>query len=96
MYLARGELCVRPLGRGFAWLDTGTAEDLMAAAEFVHAIEARQGLKIGCIEEAAIQAGFVHDEAGFARLVDAMPKNGYREYVEAVWQEAVKARRTPA
>jgi glucose-1-phosphate thymidylyltransferase len=86
-YMARGALRAVQLGRGFAWLDTGTPESLLDAANFVFAIEARQGLKIGCIEEAAIRMGFIHTEAHYYALTHAMPNSSYRRYVEGVWAE---------
>jgi glucose-1-phosphate thymidylyltransferase len=67
IYLAQGNLEVRVMGRGYAWLDTGTHESLMQAGHFVQAIEDRQGLKIGCIEEIAWEMGFIDDE-GLKRL----------------------------
>ena len=87
VYLERDELNVHVLGRGIAWFDTGTHASLLESSNFVHAIEARQGLKIGCIEEAAIRKGFVKSEEDFARLVRDMPQTSYRDYVEAVWKE---------
>ncbi|MBL7809670.1 MAG: glucose-1-phosphate thymidylyltransferase RfbA [Saprospiraceae bacterium] len=79
-YLAKGSLEVRVMGRGYAWLDTGTHESLMQAGQFVQAIEDRQGLKIGCIEEAAWEMGFIPDE-GLERLAHKYLKSGYGEYL---------------
>jgi len=79
-YLAFGELEVRVMGRGYAWLDTGTHESLMQAGQFVQAIENRQGLKIGCIEEVAWEMGFI-DDAGLERLGQKFLKSGYGEYL---------------
>jgi glucose-1-phosphate thymidylyltransferase len=79
-YLEKGLLQVRAMGRGYAWLDTGTHESLMQAGQFVQAIEARQGLKIGCIEEVAWEMGFIDDE-GLGRLGHKYIKSGYGEYL---------------
>jgi len=79
-YLTRSELQVRVMGRGYAWLDTGTHESLMQAGAFVQAIEDRQGLKIGCIEEIAWEMGFI-DDAGLERLGQRFLKSGYGEYL---------------
>lgn len=79
-YLAMGQLEVRVMGRGYAWLDTGTHESLMQAGQFVQAIEARQGLKIGCIEEIAWEMGFINDEA-LEKLGHKYIKSGYGEYL---------------
>ena len=79
-YLAQGRLQVRVMGRGYAWLDTGTHESLMQAGQFVQAIEDRQGLKIGCIEEVAWEMGFI-DSAQLERLGQHYLKSGYGEYL---------------
>ena len=83
-YLERGQLRVEQLGRGIAWLDTGTPGSLQEASSFIEAIEKRQGLKIACLEEIAYDQGFV-DDAGFQGLIDSYPANcDYREYLERV------------
>ncbi|MBK6390565.1 MAG: glucose-1-phosphate thymidylyltransferase RfbA [Saprospiraceae bacterium] len=79
-YLERGQLHVRPMGRGFAWLDTGTHQSLMQAGQFIQVIEERQGLKIGCIEEIAHQMGFIDDEQ-LHHLGHKYSKSGYGEYL---------------
>jgi glucose-1-phosphate thymidylyltransferase len=79
-YLDRGDLNVELLGRGFAWLDTGTYESLMAAAQFVETIEARQGFKIACLEEIALQNGWLTPE-DVVRSVKKLSKNSYGEYL---------------
>ena len=61
-FLKAGKLHVEALGRGFAWLDTGTHESLLAAGQFIETIEKRQGIKIGCLEEVAFQKGFITQE----------------------------------
>jgi len=79
-YLEHELLQVGVLGRGVAWLDTGTHESLLQAGQFIQVIEARQGLKIGCIEEVAWQMGFV-DDAQFEKLGHKYIKSGYGEYL---------------
>jgi glucose-1-phosphate thymidylyltransferase len=79
-YLERGQLNVTALDRGTAWLDTGTFASLVQAAEFVRVIEERQGLKIGCIEEAAWRAGFIDDDQ-LAALAAPLTKSGYGKYL---------------
>jgi glucose-1-phosphate thymidylyltransferase len=79
-YLERGELTVERLGRGFAWLDTGTHDSLMDAAQFVQTIEHRQGLKIACVEEIAFRKGFI-DRACLCRLAEPLAKNEYGQYL---------------
>jgi glucose-1-phosphate thymidylyltransferase len=81
-YLRRGALTVTVLPRGTAWLDTGTFEGLMDASQFVHVVEARQGHKIGCVEEVAWRQGWIDDEA-FRRLGDDLLKSGYGAYLHA-------------
>ena len=79
-YLERGKLQVKVLGRGTAWLDTGTHESLIQAGQFIQVIEERQGLKIGCIEEVAWEQGFITDE-GLEKLGHKYIKSGYGEYL---------------
>ena len=79
-YLKRGDLTVTVLPRGTAWFDTGTFEGLMDASQFVHLIEARQGTKIGCVEEIAWRAGWIDDEQ-FRALGDDLVKSGYGGYI---------------
>jgi glucose-1-phosphate thymidylyltransferase len=62
MYLDRGELQVELLGRGFAWLDTGTHDSLVEASQFIHTIEKRQGMKVACLEEIAFRKGWLNKE----------------------------------
>src|SRR5207237_2393375 len=76
IYLERGALSVQVMGRGTAWLDTGTHESLLEAAHFIETIERRQGLKIACPEEIAYRMGYI-DGAQLERLADPMKKNAY-------------------
>lgn len=79
-YLNQGKLKIQPLGRGFAWLDTGTHESLMKAGAFIETIEKRQGLKVGCVEEVAFRKGFI-TKAQLKSLARPMMKSGYGEYL---------------
>jgi glucose-1-phosphate thymidylyltransferase len=79
-YLEAGDLSVERLGRGIAWLDTGTHESLMQASDFVRIIEERQGLKIACIEEIAFRMGYV-DLQQLESLASPLLKNGYGQYL---------------
>ena len=87
-YLDSGGLRVQVLGRGVAWLDTGTHASLLAAANFVETIEARQGLKVCCPEEIAFRQGFI-DRQQLGKLARALGKSGYGEYLERVMNERV-------
>lgn len=80
IYLERGKLKVGVLGRGIAWLDTGTHESLLQAGQFIQVIEERQGLKIGCIEEIAYEMGFINAEQ-LEKLGQKYIKSGYGEYL---------------
>jgi glucose-1-phosphate thymidylyltransferase len=80
LYLDAGSLSVERLGRGYAWLDTGTHESLQQAANFIETIENRQGLKVACPEEIALMQGWV-DEQQVARLAEPLRKSGYGEYL---------------
>ena len=79
-YLEMGELEVRVMGRGYAWLDTGTFRSLMQASQFVQVIEERQGLKVGCIEEVAYRMKFI-DENQLRQLAEPLVKSGYGSYL---------------
>jgi len=82
-YLSRGELHVELLGRGVAWLDTGTHKSLLEAGAFIETIESRQGLKVACLEEIALQQKFI-DTGQFKKLITTYPQNEYRAYLEAL------------
>ena len=79
-YMMRGDLNVKLLGRGFAWLDTGTHESLLSAGEYVETIEKRQGLKIACIEEVAYRMGYI-DSNQVEKLARRLNSNGYGQYL---------------
>lgn len=83
LYLDDGSLAVEVLGRGAAWLDTGTHESLLEAAQFVQIIEHRQGLKIGCPEEVAYKNGYI-DEEQVRKLADQLGKSGYGDYLRLI------------
>ncbi len=86
-YMRDGKLAVSPLGRGIAWLDTGTHASLLEASHFIYTLEARQGLKIACLEEIAYERGFI-DRARFDKTLADMPKSPYREYLEKRFPKA--------
>lgn len=85
-YLQRGDLTVELLGRGFAWLDTGTCESLLEAAQFVHTIERRQGYKIACLEEIAWRNKWLDDDE-LRACAQALAKSGYGEYLQDLVKE---------
>ena len=82
-YLKKGKLNVEKIGRGVAWLDTGTPESLLQASHFFGVIEDRQGLKVACIEEIAYNMGFINREQ-FEKVISDIPKSLYRNYLEKV------------
>lgn len=84
-YLERGDLYVEVLGRGFAWLDTGTHSSLVEASHFVQILEQRQGLRIACPEEIALRQGYISLEA-FARVAQKTAKSSYGEYLLSVYR----------
>ncbi len=87
-YLDRGQLRTEILGRGMAWLDTGTHDSLLEAANFIQTIEKRQGLKVACPEEIAFRLGYI-DSAQLTRLADAIAKSSYGEYLRRLLNETV-------
>lgn len=87
IYLQRDRLYVELLGRGMAWLDTGTHESLLDASNFIEVIENRQGLKIGCVEEVAFRAGYI-DAEQLERLAAPLRQTGYGEYLMRVAKES--------
>jgi glucose-1-phosphate thymidylyltransferase len=86
VYLRSGELHVKLLSRGMAWLDTGTQTSLLEAGNYIATIEHRQGLKVACLEEVALRMGFI-SQADLAGLIDSLPKGEYREYLKMVCDE---------
>ena len=88
-YLEKGTLQVELLGRGVAWLDTGTHQSLLQAQTFVEAIQERQGLKVSCIEEIAFRNGWIDREA-LERLGTEMGKSGYGEYLVRIAREQTR------
>ena len=87
-YLRRGTLCLEKLGRGTAWLDTGTHDALLDASNFVRIVEQRQGLKIACVEEVAFRMGYI-DDRQLSELARPLLKSGYGEYLLRVMREGV-------
>ena len=85
-YLRRGALSVQKLGRGIAWLDTGTHQSLLEASHFIGTLEARQGLKIACLEEIALRMGYL-DCQGMAAVIADTPNSSYRDYLLRVYKE---------
>jgi glucose-1-phosphate thymidylyltransferase len=87
-YLQRGQLEVSIMGRGFAWLDTGTHDSLLDASQFIATLEKRQGLKVACPEEIAYRSGWI-DAAQLEALAAPLSRNGYGEYLRSLLREKV-------
>jgi len=85
-YLKQGKLSVELLGRGYAWLDTGTHESLLESGEFIATLEKRQSLKVGCIEEIAYRLGYI-DRAQLTKLAKGYENSGYGDYLKKVLDE---------
>jgi len=85
-YLSSGDLHVEVLGRGFAWLDTGTVDSLLQASNFIQTLQERQGLQVACLEEVAFKMGFV-DAAKVRDLADALGKSAYADYLRRMLEE---------
>ena len=85
-YLRRGALTVERLGRGIAWLDTGTHKSLLEASNYIEIIESRQGMKIACLEEIALRRGFI-DCRRMRQVIDETPTSPYRDYLQQVYEE---------
>jgi glucose-1-phosphate thymidylyltransferase len=87
-YLSAGSLDVQTMGRGYAWLDTGTHESMLEASQFIATIEARQGLKVACPEEIAFRAGWISNEQ-LINLAEPLKKNAYGQYLLGILKERV-------
>jgi glucose-1-phosphate thymidylyltransferase len=87
-YLERGALNVQLMGRGMAWLDTGTHESLLEAGQFIATIENRQGLKVACPEEIAFRKGYI-DSSQMRKLAEPLKKNGYGRYLMQIIEEKI-------
>jgi glucose-1-phosphate thymidylyltransferase len=88
-YLKQGDLKVELLGRGYAWLDTGTPDSLMDASNYIATIERRQGLKIGCIEEVAYRMGYIEQDQ-LKKIINQSPENDYKKYLKVILNEKIK------
>lgn len=90
LYLEENRLTVKLLGRGFAWLDTGTFDSLLQASNFISTIEQRQGLKVSCVEEIAFKRGFI-DKSQLLQLAEPMRKNQYGQYLIKIAGDQIKS-----
>ena len=90
LYLQRGSLSVKTMGRGYAWLDTGTHESMLEASHFIHTIESRQGLKVACPEEIAWRNGWIND-AQLEKMATLLAKSGYGQYLKGLLRDKVFA-----
>jgi len=90
IYLERNQLNVEIMGRGYAWLDTGTHESLIEASNFIETIEHRQGLKVSCPEEIAFRKGFIN-AAQLEKLAQPLSKNGYGQYLQRLLKEELQS-----
>lgn len=88
LYLERGQLAVEIMGRGYAWLDTGTHESLLDASQFIATLEKRQGLKVACPEEIAWRSGWIDNDA-LRKLAEPLAKNGYGQYLQSLLRTKV-------
>ena len=88
LYLAQGKLNVQTMGRGYAWLDTGTHESMLEASQFIHTIEKRQGLKVACPEEIAWRNGWI-DDAQLEKMAQILAKSGYGQYLTGLLRDKV-------
>ena len=88
MYLKAGKLNVKTMGRGYAWLDTGTHESMLEASQFIQTVETRQGLKVCCPEEIVYRQGWI-DAAQLQKLAEPLKKNCYGQYLLSLLNERV-------
>jgi glucose-1-phosphate thymidylyltransferase len=90
-YLKKRKLKVELLGRGYAWLDTGTPDSLLDASNYIATMERRQGLKISCMEEVAFRMGYI-DRSQLEKIIDKLPKNDYKKYLKIILKEERRVR----
>ena len=88
LYLEQGNLSVKTMGRGYAWLDTGTHESMLEASQFIYTIENRQGLKVACPEEIVWRSGWI-DDAQLEKMADLLLKSGYGQYLKGLLRDKV-------